>query len=165
MDNKKYIILEIIPTALDPDKGDIVQLSALKLDGIKLLDRFDYRLNKDKVNNKYLLELTDYDNDKFDYLDNSLDIIDKFKEFIEDYDLLFIDNQYTLDYLKYFDNNKESIVNYLDMEYSTDLIDKIITKYHLKPSNYIVDLLYEALIYHYKWYIFLVKILQYKKNI
>ncbi len=148
MDNKKYIILEIIPTALDPDKGDIVQLSALKLDGIKLLDRFDYRLNKDKVNNKYLLELTDYDNDKFDYLDNSLDIIDKFKEFIEDYDLLFIDNQYTLDYLKYFDNNKESIVNYLDMEYSDDVIDKIINKYNLESSNYIVDLLYEALIYN-----------------
>lgn len=148
MDNKKYIILEIIPTALDPDKGDIVQLSALKLDGIKLLDRFDYRLNKDKVNNKYLLELTDYDNDKFVYLDNSLDIIDKFKEFIEDYDLLFIDNQYTLDYLKYFDNNKESIVNYLDMEYSDDVIDKIINKYNLESSNYIVDLLYEALIYN-----------------
>ena len=148
MDNKKYIILEIIPTALDPDKGDIVQLSALKLDGIKLLDRYYYRINKDKFNNKYLLELTDYDNDKFDYLDNSLDIIDKFKEFIEDYDLLFIDNQYTLDYLKYFDNNKESIVNYLDMEYSDDVIDKIINKYNLESSNYIVDLLYEALIYN-----------------
>ena len=31
LNNKKYIIIEIIPTAIHPDKGEIVQLSALKL--------------------------------------------------------------------------------------------------------------------------------------
>ena len=44
MDNKKYIILEIIPSAVDPKKGNIVQLSALKINGYKLESRFDYRL-------------------------------------------------------------------------------------------------------------------------
>ena len=33
--NEKYIILEIIPTAIHPSKGDIIQLSALKLDGLQ----------------------------------------------------------------------------------------------------------------------------------
>ena len=42
---EKYVILEIIPTAVDPKKGDVAQLSALKIDGIKLVDRFDYRLS------------------------------------------------------------------------------------------------------------------------
>ena len=49
MDEKKYIILEIIPTAVDPKKGEIAQLSALKLNGLNLIDRFDYRLNDDKI--------------------------------------------------------------------------------------------------------------------
>jgi len=42
LNKEKYIILEIVPTAVDPKKGDIAQLSALKIDGIKLVDRFDY---------------------------------------------------------------------------------------------------------------------------
>ena len=33
------------------------------------------------------------------------------------------------------------------MEYNDNIIDEIIKKYNLEPSNYIVDLLYEALIY------------------
>jgi hypothetical protein len=40
-----YIILELIPEAISPDKGSIVQLSALKLNDLTLIDRFDYRLN------------------------------------------------------------------------------------------------------------------------
>ena len=34
----KYIIVEVIPTHSDNNKGFIAQISALKLDGIKLLD-------------------------------------------------------------------------------------------------------------------------------
>ncbi len=33
------------------------------------------------------------------------------------------------------------------MTYNDEIIDDIIEKYNLEPSNYIVDLLYEALIY------------------
>ena len=33
------------------------------------------------------------------------------------------------------------------MEFSDDVIEKLMSKYNLVPSNHIVDLLYEALIY------------------
>ena len=46
----KYIILEIIPTKVSG--GDVAQLSALKINGIKLEDRFDYRLDKNKINDR-----------------------------------------------------------------------------------------------------------------
>ena len=147
MINKKYIILEIIPSVVDPKKGDIVQLSALKLNGIKLEDRFDYRLDEDKINNIDLLNIIQYDKDMFTYVNTTRKIITRFKKWIEDYDLLIIDNLYTENYLKNIKNKKESIFKYLSMVYSDDVIDKIIEKYNLQPSNHIVDLLYEALIY------------------
>ena len=52
LNNEEYIILELIPTAISPQKGDIAQLSALKVNGIKIIDRFDYRLNNDLITNK-----------------------------------------------------------------------------------------------------------------
>lgn len=146
MKNKKYIILEIIPSGLDPKKGDVVQLSALKLNGIKLEDRFDYRLDEDKINNIDLLNMIEYDKDMFTYVSTTRKIMTKFKKWIEDYDLLIIDNLYTENYLKNIKNKKESIFNYLSMTYSDDVIDKIMEKYNLQPSNHIVDLLYEAMI-------------------
>jgi len=33
------------------------------------------------------------------------------------------------------------------MEYTLDIFDRIIKKYNLVPSNHLVDLIYEALIY------------------
>ena len=59
--NSKYIILEIIPTSLKRETGEVVQLSALKLDGIKLIDRFDYRLNEEKVPIKDFIDMCSYD--------------------------------------------------------------------------------------------------------
>ena len=44
-------------------------------------------------------------------------------------------------------NKKELIYPYLDMEHSYDVFNKIIKKYNLEPSNHLVDLLYEAIIY------------------
>lgn len=147
MNGKKYIILEIIPTAVDPSKGFIAQISALKLSGYIIEDRFDYRLEESKVGNPYVLEMMNYDKDKFQYENNSKNILDKFIKWIEDYDLLIIDNQYTINFLESIENKKESIFLYLDMDYSDDVIEKIINKYKLEKSNYIVDLLYEALIF------------------
>lgn len=144
---KKYIILEIIPTSLNPEKGDIVQLSALKIDEFKLLDRFDYRLNEDKISFKQFLEIINYDKDQFTYKDTTDEIINDFKEWTENLPLLVIDNEYTLNYLKKLDNKKESILKYLNENYTDDVIEKIIKKYSLQPSNYIVDILFEALIY------------------
>ncbi len=150
MENKNYIILEIIPTGVKRENGVIAQLSALKLNGLKLIDRFDCRLNDDVVNNQYVLDMISYDKEKFTYLDSNEELINRFIDFIEDYDLLIIDNQYTKNHLEKIANKKESIFKYLNMEYSDDVIEKIINKYKLEPSNYIVDLLYEALIFETK---------------
>lgn len=147
MNEKNYIILEIIPSAIDPKKGDIVQLSALKLNGLQLVDRFDYRLDYDLIDNKYLAEMISYDEENFKYMHSTSNIMDDFKKWIEDYDLLIMDNLYTENYLSEISNKKESVFKYLDMEFSDDVIDKVIDKYKLENSNYIVDLLYEALIF------------------
>ena len=146
LNNEKYIIIEIIPTSLHPDKGEIVQLSALKLDGIKLLDRFDYRLKEELNPIPDLNEIISYDKDSFTYKDSTKEILDEFNNWSEELPILILDNLYTENYLKDLNNKKESILKYLNEEYSDDIINKLINKYELEPSNYIVDLLYESLI-------------------
>ena len=143
----KFIIVEVIPEAIHPSKGNIVQLSALKIDNLRLVDRFDYRVNEKHIYNKDLVKICSYDKDKFKYVNSTKGVLDAFKKWVEDYDLLILDNTYTHNYLESVKNNKESIVKYLGMSYTDDVIDKIIKKYNLEPTNYIVDILYEALIY------------------
>lgn len=145
MNGKKYIILEIIPTKVLG--GDIAQLSALKLEGLELKDRFDYRLCEEKINIPDIIDMINYDKDNFKYVKRTSTIIRNFKKWIEDYDLLIIDNLYTENYLKDIKNEKESVFKYLNMEFSDNIIEKIMDKYSLVPSNHIVDLLYEAIIY------------------
>lgn len=142
---KKYIILELIPTATK--NGDIIQLSALKLEGLKLIDRFDYRLIEEKIPLNDLKEMINYDKDKFIYKSSTKEILADFKKWSDKLPLLIIDNSYTLNYLEDLENKKESIFKYLNMEYNNYIIEDIMKKYNLKPSNHIVDLLYEALIY------------------
>ncbi len=143
----KNIILEIIPTHSKSEYGYIIQLQALKLDGIKLIDRFDYRVIDELVENKDLLNIISYDKESFNYTESEKTILKDFRKWSLGYKLLFIDNEYTEDYLKTLSNKKESIFKYLNMEYSNDVIEKIIDKYQLEPSNNIVDLLYEAIIF------------------
>ncbi len=141
--NEKYIILEIIPTKVSG--GDIAQLSALKIDGIKLIDRFDYRLDKDKIKSIDILNMTNYDNESFKYVKTTKSLMNNFKKFIEDLPLLIIDNSYTRNYLNV--NNKiESVFKYLNLDVNDEVFDRLMNKYNLEPSNYLVDLLYEALI-------------------
>lgn len=144
---KKYIILELIPTASTKDKGEIIQLSALKLNNLELIDRFDYRLIEDKIPLKEFKEMISYDKDKFVYKKEEKEIMEDFKKWSDNLPLLILNNSYTLDYLKELNNQKIDISEYLNIPYSDDIIDIIIDKYKLEPSNYIVDLLYEALIY------------------
>ena len=144
--NSKYIILEIIPTSTDPKKGDVAQLSALKIDGIKLIDRFDYRLDKSKIKIPDILKMTDYDNESFKYVKTTKNLLSNFKKFIGDLPLLIIDNSYTRNYLSDFDNDIHSVFEFLNLEVSDDVFDRLMNKYGLEPSNYLVDLLYEALI-------------------
>lgn len=145
MDNEYYVILEIIPTALKD--GDIIQLSALKIHGLSLEDRFDYRLNNKFIDNKDLVDMISYDSKDFNYVDTTKEILDQFKKWIGNYKLLIIDNAYTENYLSDINNQKESIFSYLNMKYSDDIMERVVKKYGLTFSNHIVDLLYEALIY------------------
>ena len=145
LDNK-YIILEIIPTAIHPSRGDIIQLSAIKVDGLKIIDRFDYRLNEELIKIPDFLKIISYDKSSFTYKNSTKEILDDFNEWIEDIPLLILDNQYTNNFLETISNSKESICKYLDKEYSDNLIDELIKENNLEPSNYIVDLLFESLI-------------------
>ena len=59
LEKDKYIIVEVIPTHSKAEKGIIAQISALKLEGLKLLDRFDYRVKDELIENKDLKDLYD----------------------------------------------------------------------------------------------------------
>ena len=143
----KYIIVEIIPTHSNPEHGWIAQISALKLEGIRLIDRFDYRVSNNLIENEDLRRIISYDKKMFNYVDNIYFILEKFKQWSKDYPLLIIEENYTPKYLESLENKKELIYPYLDLEYSEDIFEKIMEKYQLEPTNHLVDLLYEAIIY------------------
>lgn len=142
----KYVIVELIPTSSDSKKGIIAQLSALKLEGIKLIDRFDYRIDENLVNNKDLLEMISYDKENFKYTRDTSLIIEKFKEWVDDLPILLIENDYTKDYLKDINNQMELVYPYLNIDYNYDVFNIIMSKYQIAPSNYLVDIIYEAII-------------------
>lgn len=142
----KYIIIEIIPTHSNPEKGFIAQISALKLDGIKLLDRFDYRVKDNLIKNQDVKEMIQYEKNNFTYVDNEYFIPEKLKHWVEDYPLLLLEDNYTKDYLSELSNEKELVYKYLKMDYSIDIFPRIMEKYQLAPSNHLVDLIYEAII-------------------
>ena len=143
----KYIIVEVIPTYSDSNNGFIAQISALKLEGIKLLDRFDYRVENRLIENEDIKRIISYDKNMFTYVDNIYFILEKFKQWSKDYPLLIIEDTYTKDYLKELENSKELIYPYLNMEYNNDVFNQIKDKDKLQPSNHLGDLLYEAIIY------------------
>lgn len=147
LQNDKYIIVEIIPTHSNSEKGFIAQISALKLDGIKLLDRFDYRVNDRLIENIDIKNMISYDKKSFTYVDNIYFIPEKFKQWVEDYPLLMIEDSYTTGYLKDINNPKELVYKYLNMEYNLDIFKEIMAKYNLEYSDHLVDLVYEAIIY------------------
>lgn len=143
----EYIIVEIIPTHSKAEKGFIAQISALKLKGIKLIERFDYRVDDKLIENPDLKNLIKYDKKAFTYVDNIYFILEKFKKWAKDLPLLIIEEDYTLDYLKDLKNKKELVFKYFDMDYSLDIFERLMKKYSLEPSNHLVDLIYEAIIY------------------
>ena len=143
----KYVIVEIIPTHSKSEKGIIAQLSALKLQGLKLLERFDYRVEDRFIENEDLKNMIQYDKNQFTYVNNVYFILEKFKHWVKDLPLVLIDDTYTLDYLKELNNKKELVYPYLDIENSSNSFIEMIEKYELKPSNYIVDLVYESIIF------------------
>jgi len=144
----KYIIIELIPTKIKD--GDIIELSALKIQGLKLLDRFNYRLNIDKILLEDFRKLIDYDISQFSYANSKEEILEEFKKWNDGLPLLIIDNSYTENYLRELNNPRESIFKYLDCTYHDLIIEELIKKYNIEPTNYIVDVLYECLLKHTK---------------
>lgn len=146
LSNKRYVILELIPTSSDPSFGDIAQISALKINGLMLESRFDYRLVKEKISIPDILDMINYDNDSFKYVKTTKKMLSELKKFVEDLPILVMDDSYTRNYLSSIKNSKESILSYLNLDFSFDVFDVIMKKYNLEPSCYLVDILYEALI-------------------
>lgn len=147
LEKDNYIIVEIIPTHSKSDKGIIAQISALKLEGLNLLDRFDYRVEDKLIENEDLKNMIAYDKKSFTYVNNPYFIIEKFKSWVKDIPLLLIEDTYTKDYLKELPNKKELVYPYLNMKHSYNVINEIMDKYHLEPTEHIVDIIYEAIIY------------------
>ena len=141
-----YVIVEIIPTHSNSKQGMIAQISALKLKGIHLLDRFDYRVKEKYINNQDVKRMIQYDKKSFTYADNSMILLEKFKKWIGNNPLLLIENHYTLDYLSEITNSKELVYPYLELKYHDNIFQELKEKYHLQPSNHLVDLIYEAII-------------------
>ncbi len=145
---EKYIILELIPTALTKEKGDIIQLSALKINSLCLLDRFDYRLEERLIAIPDFLEIINYDKESFKYKESTKEILDDFKIWSENLPILILDNVYTENFLKDLPNKKESLLKYLDKEYKDNIIETLMKEYNIEPTNHIVDILYESLLKH-----------------
>ena len=122
----KYIIVEIIPTSSSPENGFIAQISALKLEGIKLIDRFDYRVEDKYIDNVDLKRMIQYDKKNFTYVNNIYFILEKFKRWAKGYSLLLLEEKYTKKYLNELDNNKELVYPYLNLEYEERVFDKTI---------------------------------------
>lgn len=146
LDKDKYIIVELIPTTLKKETGDIIQLSALKINKLQIEDRFDYRLNEDKILIKDFLDIISYDKESFIYKYSTDEILSDFEKFIGDYKLLIIDNEYTRNYLSDIKNKKISIYDYFDITNKDQVIEELMEKYSIEPTNYIVDIIYESII-------------------
>ena len=146
LDKDKYVIVEIIPTTLKKETGEIIQLSALKINKLQIEDRFDYRLHEDKILIKDFLEIINYDKESFTYKYSTDEILEDFKKFIGDYKLLILDNTYTRNYLSDIKNKKVSLYDYFDIEDKDRFIEELISKYDIEPTNYIVDIIYESII-------------------
>lgn len=145
---EEYIILELIPTAISPKKGDIIQLSALKLKGLQLQSRFDERLEERLIALDDFKELISYDKEEFKYKSSTKEILDDFREWSNNLTLLILDNAYTNNFLETLPNQKESILKYIGKEYNDHIIEDLIEENNIEPTNYIVDILYETLIKH-----------------
>ncbi len=144
---KEYVIVEIMPSHSNSKVGFIVQLQALKIYEDKIINRLDLRVDDSLIDNSDLLNMISYDKEMFTYTKDKNYILNEFKKFIGKDKLLIIDNYYTIDYLSKITNKKDSVFKYLDLELSNDVFDKLIKKYELEPSNHLVDLLYEAIIF------------------
>lgn len=144
---QKYVIVELIPNHSNYKIGYIVQLQAIKVNNNKIIDRLDLRVDDSLVENKDLLSMISYDKEMFNYTKDTNYIMKELIKFIDNDKLLIIDNYYTEGYLSEVKNKKENVFDYLDLKISDNVFDELIAKYKLEPSNHLVDLLYEAIVF------------------
>jgi len=146
---ENYIILELIPTATNPAAGEIVQLSAIKVNNFNITSRFDWRVAKSQIRNQELAALFSYDAAEFTCANTSLALMQAFQAWAETFPLFIINNAYTAAYLNYYQiaNPTTSVFAQLNTTYHDGIIEELMQTYNLAPSNHIVDLLFEALIY------------------
>lgn len=140
----KYVIVEIIPTTRHKNTGDIAQLCAIKCDN-DILSNLNLRLNLEKIQIPDILNMINYNNEKFKYLSTTNKILNEFKKWSKNYKLIIIPNEYTLDYLSDLDNEKVSICEILKINFSDNLITDIANKYNLNLNDEIVEIMYKAI--------------------
>lgn len=143
---KSFIILELIPSSRI--NGDLIEVNALRISDKKIIDRLNIRLDRDKVLNPDLLDMTSYDKENFQYFDSKDKIEKELKSFVKRTPIYHIFDGYTNNYLEYLSNKKHDILEVLNMKYHFDIIDEIINKYKIEPTKYLVDIFYEAMIFN-----------------
>ena len=87
-----------------------------------------------------------YDKDNFIYTDNPDLILSEFKKWSGDLPIMLIEKDYTKEYLVSLNNKMELVYPYLEVEYNYDVFNTIMNKYQIEASNYLVDIIYEAII-------------------
>ena len=87
-----------------------------------------------------------YDKDNFIYTDNPDLILSEFKKWSGDLPIMLIEKDYTKEYLASLNNKMELVYPYLEVEYNYDVFNTIMNKYQIEASNYLVDIIYEAII-------------------
>ena len=107
--SNKYIIIEIIPTTRFKNTGDIAQLCAIKVDN-DVISNLNLRIDANKIQIPDILHMTNYDKEKFEYLNSTNEILSKFEKWSKDYELIIIPNEYTLDLYSYFKKNLKNFI-------------------------------------------------------
>ena len=59
---------------------------------------------------------------------------------------MLIEKDYTKEYLASLNNKMELVYPYLEVEYNYGVFNTIMNKYQIEASNYLVDIIYEAII-------------------
>lgn len=137
---KEGILLELIPSK--SKDGDIIQIEALDIKNNEIIKRLNIRYLAKNLDQK-LIDMISYDKEDHIYLDSTEEMLKALKDFAKDKTIYIMDNSYTKEYLKEF--NTSFIEEFLDEE-KDGFLERMINKYNIKPTNYIVDILYESII-------------------
>ncbi len=137
---KEGILLELIPSK--SKDGDIIQIEALDIKNNEIIKRLNIRYLVPHLDQK-LIDMVSYDKDDHIYLDSTESMLKALKDFAKDKTIYIMDNSYTKDYLKEFSTS--FIEDFLSEE-KENFLERMIKKYNIEPTNYIVDILYESII-------------------